>query len=164
MNLNIGINLNETITNAVVERLSEFDPALRDLRTYSDGLNDYVEMTIVARLPPGFSVDELQEMMEAWSNTAKLTFLGSDPAYRSAKNIPPVRALLRSIRAEGGKPRFKLKTGTSDMNTVGPVWECPMVAYGPGDSSLDHTPHEHIDVDEFRRGVAVLSRALEILV
>ena len=30
MNLNIGINLNETITNAVVERLSEFDPALRD--------------------------------------------------------------------------------------------------------------------------------------
>ena len=30
MNLNIGITLNETITNAVVERLSEYDPTLRD--------------------------------------------------------------------------------------------------------------------------------------
>lgn len=145
-------------------RFNSLDPALRDLRTYSDGLNDYVEMTIVTRLPPGFSVDALQEKMEAWANGAKLTFRGSDPAYRSEKNIPPVRALLRAIRAEGGRPRFKLKTGTSDMNTVGPVWECPIVAYGPGDSSLDHTPHEHIDVDEFRRGVAVLSRALETLV
>jgi len=145
-------------------RFNSLDPALRDLRTYSDGLNDYVEMTIVARLPPDFEVDALQAKMEAWANAAKLTFGGSDPAYQSDKNTPPVRALLRAIRAEGGIPRFKLKTGTSDMNTVGPVWECPMAAYGPGDSSLDHTPHEHLDIAEFRRGVAVLARALEFLV
>jgi LysW-gamma-L-lysine carboxypeptidase len=138
-------------------------PALRDMRTYSDGLNDYVEMTIVARLPPGFRVSDLQGKMEAWANGARLTFQGSDPAYRSPKNIPPVRALLRSIRAEGGRPRFKLKTGTSDMNVVGPAWACPMVAYGPGDSSLDHTPDEHIDVKELRRSVAVLTRALQSL-
>lgn len=40
---------------------------------------------------------------------------------------------------------------------------CPIVAYGPGDSSLDHTPEEHIQVAEFRRGVDVLTRALETL-
>ena len=150
-------------------RFNSLDPALRGLRTYSDGLNDYVEMEIVARLPPGFDPDDLQEKMDVWANAASLTegaklaFRGSDPAYRSEKNIPPVRALLRAIRAEGGKPTFKLKTGTSDMNTVGPVWECPMVAYGPGDSSLDHTPHEHIEIGEFRKGIAVLAQALEIL-
>lgn len=144
-------------------RFNSLDPALRDLRTYSDGLNDYVEMTIVARLPPDFEVDALQAKMEVWANAAKLTFGGSDPAYQSDKNTPLVRALLRAIRAEGGVPRFKLKTGTSDMNTVGPVWECPMIAYGPGDSSLDHTPHEHLEIDEFRRGVAVLARSLETL-
>jgi LysW-gamma-L-lysine carboxypeptidase len=49
------------------------------------------------------------------------------------------------------------------MNTVGPVWECPIVAYGPGDSSLDHTPKEHIEIDEFHRSIAVLSAALETL-
>ncbi|MBN1874967.1 MAG: [LysW]-lysine hydrolase [Anaerolineae bacterium] len=144
-------------------RFHTLDPALRDLHTYSDGLNDHVEMKIVVRLPPDFDPDELQEKMDVWGSEAKLTFRGSDPAYQSDKNIPPVRALLRAIRAEGGKPSFKLKTGTSDMNTVGPVWECPMVAYGPGDSSLDHTPHEHIEIDEFRRGIAVLSRTLETL-
>ncbi|MCP4537819.1 MAG: acetyl-lysine deacetylase, partial [Chloroflexi bacterium] len=42
-------------------------------------------------------------------------------------------------------------------------WGCPIVAYGPGDSSLDHTPDEHIDAREFRRSVRVLRRALETL-
>jgi LysW-gamma-L-lysine carboxypeptidase len=145
-------------------RFNTLDPSLRDLHTHSDGLNDYVEMTIVSRLPPDFDVDDLQDKMEAWSNGARLTFRGSDPAYVAEKNTPPVRALLRAIRAEGAKPRFKLKTGTSDMNTVGPVWDCPMVAYGPGDSSLDHTPYEHIEVEEFHKGITVLSLALESLV
>lgn len=144
-------------------RFNTLDPALRDLHTYSDGLNDYVEMNIVARIPPNFNVDALQSHMEAWSNGAELRLLGSDPAYTSGKNTPPVRALLRAIRARGGQPHFKLKTGTSDMNTVGPVWECPIVAYGPGDSSLDHTPKEHIEADEFHRSIAVLTHALEIL-
>jgi LysW-gamma-L-lysine carboxypeptidase len=144
-------------------RFSTLDPSLRDMRTYSDGLNDYVEMNIVARIPPAFNIDELQEQMEVWSNGAELKFLGSDPAYRADKNIPPVRALLRAIRAAGGRPRFKLKTGTSDMNTVGPAWECPMVAYGPGDSSLDHTPHEHIEIEEFQQSIEVLATALKIL-
>ena len=49
------------------------------------------------------------------------------------------------------------------MNVVGPAWGCPIVAYGPGDSSLDHTPHEHIQIEEFLRGVDVLSHALETL-
>ncbi len=150
-------------------RFHTLDPALRGLQTYSDGLNDHVEMAIVARLPPDFDADDLQEKMEVWANAApltegaRLTFRGSDPAYQSDKNTPPVRALLRAIRAEGGKPSFKLKTGTSDMNTVGPVWECPIVAYGPGDSSLDHTPNEHIAAGEFLKGIAVLARALETL-
>lgn len=144
-------------------RFSTLDPALRDLHTYSDGLNDYVEMNIVARLPPDFDVDALQSQMESWSNGAELRFLGCDPAYQVEKNIPPVRALLRAIRAHGGRPHFKLKTGTSDMNTVGPVWACPMVAYGPGDSSLDHTPKEHIEIEEFHRSIAVLEDALLLL-
>jgi [amino group carrier protein]-lysine/ornithine hydrolase len=144
-------------------RYNTLDPALRELQTFSDGLNDFVEMNLVARLPPDFNIDDLQSHMEDWANGAELKFLGSDPAYRAEKNTAPVRALLRAIRAEGGRPRFKLKTGTSDMNTVGPVWECPVVAYGPGDSSLDHTPKEHIEITEFHRGIAVLTGALEIL-
>ena len=139
------------------------DPALRDFRTFSDGLNDGAEMNIVVRLPPGADADDLKQRMLTWCNGARLSFPGSDPPFRAEKNTPPVRALLRAIRAEGGRPRFKLKTGTSDMNVVGPAWGCPIVAYGPGDSSLDHTPEEHIEIEEFRRGIEVLTRALETL-
>ncbi len=49
------------------------------------------------------------------------------------------------------------------MNVVGPVWNCPILAYGPGDSSLDHTPDEHLDLAEFRQAIAVLARVLHLL-
>lgn len=144
-------------------RFNTLDPALRDFRTFSDGLDDGVEMNIVVRLPLGIEAVDLEQKMLTWCNGAKLSFPGSDVPFQSEKNTPLVRALLRAIRAEGGRPRFKLKTGTSDMNVVGPVWGCPIVAYGPGDSSLDHTPAEHIDVKEFRRGINVVARVLETL-
>ncbi len=139
------------------------DAALRDFRTFSDGLDDGVEMNIIIRIPPGVDVAALRHEMDVWrdGSGASLDVVGSDPPFRALKNTPPVRALLRGIRARGGRPVFKLKTGTSDMNVVGPAWGCPIVAYGPGDSSLDHTNEEHIRIGEFRRAVDVLSQALE---
>lgn len=136
------------------------DPALRDFCTFSDGLNDGVTMNVVTRLPPGVEASGLQQRIQSWCNGAQVRFYPSDPPFQAEKNTPLVRAMLRAIRAEGGRPRFKLKTGTSDMNIVGPAWDCPIVAYGPGDSSLDHTPEEHIEIEEFRRAVDVLARAL----
>jgi LysW-gamma-L-lysine carboxypeptidase len=119
-------------------RFDRIEPALHTVRTFGDGL-------------------------QQWCDGADLTVRQSAPAYSSEKNTPLVRALLRAIRAGGGRPRFKLKTGTADMNVVGPVWNCPMVAYGAGDSALDHTPDEHINIIEFQRSIDVLVAALETL-
>ena len=47
------------------------------------------------------------------------------------------------------------------MNVVGPIWQCPIVAYGPGDSQLDHTPDEHVVIAEYERAIAVLQTVLE---
>ncbi|MDY7078725.1 MAG: [LysW]-lysine hydrolase [Chloroflexota bacterium] len=157
------MNYSEEFNRGRSGHFDTLDPALRDFHTFSDGLDDGVEMSIVVRLPPGIEAEDLEQRMQTWCNGARLSFPGSDPPFRSEKNTPPVRALLRAIRTEGGRPRFKLKTGTSDMNVVGPTWGCPIVAYGPGDSSLDHTPDEHIDVQEFKRGINVLARALKLL-
>jgi LysW-gamma-L-lysine carboxypeptidase len=140
------------------------DPALREFRTFSDGLSTGVKMSVAMRLPPDFKPEILKRKMRAWADGATLKYSPLDMPYQQVdKNNPLVRAMLKGIRSEGGRPRFKLKTGTSDMNTVGPAWRCPIVAYGPGDSSLDHTPDEHIDVEEYKRAIDVLTRALEIL-
>ena len=42
-------------------------------------------------------------------------------------------------------------------------WSCPMVAYGPGDSSLDHTPDEHLSIEEYEKSITVLIGMLERL-
>jgi LysW-gamma-L-lysine carboxypeptidase len=48
------------------------------------------------------------------------------------------------------------------MNVVAPIWKCPVVAYGPGDSSLDHTPNEHLELDEYWKAVNVLEHTLRL--
>jgi LysW-gamma-L-lysine carboxypeptidase len=138
---------------------------VRVLRFHADhdGFRDTAALSIGFRLPPGFDVEALKERLESWSGGAELRFEYADAAVRTEKNTPVVRAFLHSIREAGGTPRFKMKTGTSDMNILVPAWGCPALAYGPGDSKLDHTPDEAIDLGEFERGVDVLTSALRQL-
>jgi [amino group carrier protein]-lysine/ornithine hydrolase len=49
------------------------------------------------------------------------------------------------------------------LNIVAPVWRCPAVVYGPGDSVFDHTPNEHIELNEYEKAVTALSAALQRL-
>ena len=128
-----------------------------------DGFRDTAAMTVGFRLPPNFDVPSLQERLLAWAEGAELRFEYADAAVRAEKNTPVVRAFLKGIRDTGGTPRFKMKTGTSDMNILAPVWGCPTLAYGPGDSRLDHTPDEAMDLEDFARGVNVLTAALSHL-
>jgi LysW-gamma-L-lysine carboxypeptidase len=92
-----------------------------------------------------------------------VSFEGHEAAHASDRNDAVARALSGAIRAEGGVPKPKLKTGTSDMNVVSPVWRCPIAAYGPGDSMLDHTPRERLEIAEYLRSIRVLARALSTL-
>lgn len=144
-------------------------PSLRDLCSSSDGLYDRVDATVGLRLPLDITREELEQAIRAAAPMAPglevtLAFRGYEPAYRASKNTPLVRAFLAAIRERGGRPGFKVKTGTSDMNVVGPAWRCPILAYGPGDSNLDHTPEEHIEISEYLRAIEVLTSALGQLV
>jgi LysW-gamma-L-lysine carboxypeptidase len=135
-------------------------PSLRHIQTASDGLTDVVEATVGFRLPPDLDIEALEATVRELAGPARVRCYAREPAFRASRNTPLVRAFLQAIRRAGGRPRFKLKTGTSDMNVVGPAWRCPIVAYGPGDSRLDHTPEEHVSVAEYLRAIEVLSSVI----
>jgi [amino group carrier protein]-lysine/ornithine hydrolase len=96
------------------------------------------------------------------STTIAMRLGAYEPAWRGDRNNLLVRSFLGAVRTvdAGAKPGFVVKSGTSDMNVVGPAWGCPILAYGPGDSSLDHTPEEHVQLQEYWRAVLVLEEAL----
>ncbi len=141
----------------------QLDPSLRSINTSDDGFTDRVTMRIGLRLPVGMEIPALEEQIASFANGATLAFSSEEPPFRADKNNGLVRAFLSAIRDARGKPAFTVKTGTADMNIVGPAWNCPIVAYGPGDSALDHTPNEHLDLGEYARAIDVLSRVLTTL-
>ncbi len=149
--------------NAGKRVFDQISPALRMINTHGNGFSDTVAMDIHVRLPLEYGPEILREKLEAWAGEADIAVVFGDPAVKGGKNTPLVRAFLGALRDQGAQPRFKVKTGTSDMNVVAPAWCCPMLAYGPGDSALDHTPEEHIELDEYDRAIGVLETALRNL-
>lgn len=151
---------------------NRLDPSLRHIASRDEGAFGLVELNLGFRLPVGLTPADLEHDLRhhvhqtlTEDTTAELHFSGGEAAYKSDKSNPLVRTFLQAIRSTGGEPRFVVKTGTADMNVVGPHWaDTPIVAYGPGDSSLDHTPHEHIDLNEYLKAIDVLTAVLGKLV
>lgn len=145
---------------------ARLDATLQAINSGGDGVQGWADMTVGFRLPPGADPNAIaRDLAPSEPNDAGVSFrlYGMEYAYVADKDTPLTRVLRGAIREQGGTPAFVHKTGTSDMNIVGRVWNCPIAAYGPGDSALDHTPEERIDLDEYLRAVRVLSAALERL-
>jgi len=139
-------------------------PSLQRWSSDDDGLQAWARIHLGARLPPDIEPQRWMETLQTITEGAVVDWAGlATPAYRGEKNTPLTRAFLRAIRDGGGQPAFVTKTGTADLNLVAPAWSCPAVAYGPGDSSLDHTAREHISLAEYARSVVVLGATLRDL-
>jgi LysW-gamma-L-lysine carboxypeptidase len=136
-------------------------PTLRSMEAGSDDFQQWARLNIGVRLPVDISPDLWYSKLNEIAEDAIVEPIGfAIPAWVCEKNTPLVRRFLSGIRLEGGEPRFVYKTGTADLNIVAPAWGCPSVVYGPGDSSLDHTPEEHIALADYARAVRVLSNVL----
>lgn len=116
------------------------------------------------RLPEGSDPQEWTERVIelAERRNVKAKILAVTPAHVTDKNNSVARALRVAIRANGGTPRLLAKGGTADFNLAA-AWGCPMVAYGPGDSKLDHTSEERISLEEYKSSIVILSEALPLI-
>ena len=162
----------EEFNDGIDRAFDQIQATIRELASTSNGLEQHARLETGFRLPPTCNPDRLiaflRETRDAHCELhpelrIDLTFEGPEVAHATDRSDPVVRAISSSIRAQGQRPRPKLKTGTADLNVVAPLWKCPIAAYGPGDSSLDHTPNEHLSLDEFDQSVEILTRAIETL-
>jgi [amino group carrier protein]-lysine/ornithine hydrolase len=154
---------------------------LRGMKSEQDGFEQWARLNIGVRLPVEVSPEEwyekLNETLKVFAKSPQSGTEGAEtfrvliepmgfavPAWNGGKNNQLVRAFLKGIRSQDGEPRFVYKMGTADLNIVAPAWGCPAVVYGPGDSALDHTPNELLELDEYEKAVKALITTLCTLV
>lgn len=126
----------------------------------SDGLRERAELDVRLRLPPDLGPEAAVRWLAGRSPGWLLSEEGGLPAWSGPRTSPVARAVGRAISVAGNRARYQRKTGTADMNVVAPAWGCPCVAYGPGDSALDHAPNEYLEIEELFRSISVLEHVL----
>ncbi|NLL37858.1 MAG: M20/M25/M40 family metallo-hydrolase [Fretibacterium sp.] len=122
------------------------------------------KMELDIRIPEGDTPHEwfliMKEKAVARNVELKMTF--ATPPHVVDKNNPAAWALRLAIRKNALSPRILAKGGTADFNLAA-AWDCPMAAYGPGDSKLDHTAEERLSLSEYQDSLKVLSDALPLI-
>jgi [amino group carrier protein]-lysine/ornithine hydrolase len=127
------------------------------------GTIERADLAVSCRIPPGFDIAAFERFLAGVADGGQVSVDDRTPAVLVPTGAATVRALCAGVRARGGRPKLKIKTGTADLNVVADRWAVPMAVYGPGDSRLDHTDHEHLDLAEYATAIEVLTDSLERL-
>jgi len=158
---------------------SRFFSLSKNLRYITGGrkssvVPDSCTIQIGIRIPPGITVEGLTTEVTALVDSyrkenpdvvVEMSILDHSEPILANKKSKVVKAFAQAIYRKKGKPGMLVnKTGTGDMNIFGPATGIPVVTYGPGDSHLDHTPGEHIVIEDYLEGISVLKEALKTLV
>lgn len=136
--------------------------ALISTKSWSDPAWQRAEAILNFRVSPKANFEALLAAAgEPAHPDVRCEILRATPAYTASRTSNLAKCFTRAVAVSGVTPRFVVKKGTSDMNTLATRWEgVDMVAYGPGDSALDHTDHEFLAADEYLRARAVLDLAV----
>jgi LysW-gamma-L-lysine carboxypeptidase len=138
---------------------ARFDQPAATLISVTGGLAE-AEIAISIRMPLGFDSAGLLAQLRQRCPDGELSVDNEIAACRVDRRNPVVLSLCGSIRAARAVPGLKLRSGTSDMNTLAQEWKIPMATYGPGSNVLDHSDDEHLVLSEYLDSIEVLSSAL----
>lgn len=166
---------NEFIKNDSESKFSEITGSLVRVES-GDGSNripSRANLEIDLRIPPSVSpadvVRKIADFASGYqsehSPVRVLTSFGSQtPAYLGDHDSLLVRSFRSAIKAVTGRPvTLVKKTGTSDINLFHQFLRVPVMAYGPGDSGLDHTDDERVKVQEYLESIEVYALAIQKL-
>ena len=131
----------------------------------------HATIDIDIRIPPNIHSKQLANKIndftsEYLKNNAEtqleVSIKSQTESYLGEESSLAVLAFRSAIKKTLNGQVFLLKkTGTSDMNLLASTQKIPMIAYGPGDSRLDHTPHERISITEYLNSIQIIANAIE---
>ena len=159
----------------VADRFHEVSSCLTVLKggEFPNSIPENCCMTLDIRVPPQLTcqkvVEELNEIVEAFKEEHPKVLVESKvegllDAYEADRNSLVVRGLRTAVfQVLGRNARLIRKTGTGDMNVIGLRQQIPVVTYGPGDSQLDHTQKERIDLDDYLNSIKIIESAAEFI-
>lgn len=140
----------------VVEQVSA-TPVAIDGGTTDDGFGVTGSLSAEFRIPLDQSIESIRSAVTDEIDVGAIDWGTGIPPVTTSLRTSLAGAFRTAIRTVGSTPRHLRKTGTSDMNVYATTWDCPMVTYGPGDSSFDHRPDERLALPEFEHSITVLT-------
>ncbi|MBW7475339.1 M20/M25/M40 family metallo-hydrolase [Paenibacillus oenotherae] len=154
------------IVEDIRQRVRDVDPqslsSLIDIGHRNEKGYLTVRGTLNFRISPEAGNHYRDKLDLAFGEGVTIEVVRETPGFANPRSDSLVKAFVRSFTKHGKAIRYIKKRGTSDMNTLATAWSSvPMVAYGPGDSSLDHTNEEYLHHREVVSSRAILKEAVD---
>ena len=93
-----------------------------------------------------------------------MEILSQIEGFRADKETTLAKTLKSAIEdVTKMEAKFLRKTGTNFMAIIAEKLQIPVISYGPGDSTLDHTPNEHIEIAEYQKAIDVIEKFISYI-
>ncbi len=144
--------------DSVIFNVTHIDYGKRDsLNVIPANLDFFID----ARVPPSADMKKITHLFRSLApKGVRVTITEEFSGCELAQNHKLARAMIGAIRDNGGTPRYLKKSGGADMN-ISMSMGIPTIAYGPGDSKLDHTDKEFLPWVDYEKAIAVLKGFLQ---
>jgi len=143
--------------DSVIFNLTHITAGSADALNVVPGTLDFY---IDVRVPPSVSTKEVMDVFRRLAPAGvSVKVHESLPGVETNMNHPLCRAMVSAIRSAGLHPRYVKKSGSADMNITMHAG-IPTIAYGPGDSSLDHTPNEVVLISDYLKSIEVMKKTI----
>ncbi len=143
--------------DSVIFNITHVDYGRRDALNVIPGHMDFF---MDVRVPPSKKVEDIIHLFRSSAPSGlKVTITESFAGCELSPNHPLARAMVAAIRSSGLTPRYLKKSGSADMN-LSMAAGIPTIAYGPGDSKLDHTDAEYLAWADYEKAIVVLEKFL----